>query len=1179
MGESGARRRTAALLRGVVAAAVLAAATVATGTATDAAPGCPPVPVLRDVTVNQGLGTYTPLARGKQAIVRFYFSLPSCHGKNDAVEVQAGELTVSGTPAGTVVLSPMNVPVAPYDQITPYVSAPAADDPADLAFVVPGHVLDGTGTEELAATFSLRVDYGWRETKSGSFTPGTATFSTSPGTSLPIAAAIGAPSNALRVLVVPIGDAAAGYDAHFPPEARTAVQRGMVATNRALPVRDGVADLHDTTGGLRYTILPALLDIGPAGLDLMANGRFCGTGGTTGTWDPLKRALAAQLQTWNTSNPSAQADRVVAVAWSGISDGSASGCVEGIATVGSPEAYARAIPQASGSTAPSTTGAILTHELFHTFGGVPTDRDDGGYHSTSAQADGAAPYRTFNLFTRQVLGTANRSVMRTSSGWNEDSTLFERLDFELARCLLTPGATTCTTPGALGSAAAGPAWVVFGTTDGTAAGTTIVNSYLDADVVRTAPVPGSDFHVEQRAGDGTLLRDTPIPAPQDSPDDDGDHGAATAGSHTIDVAVDAHPDAETFVLLRGTTELYRRSAGSIPSFVTADSPIAITGARDLTGPDADADTQPALSPDGRHVAWVDANGIRVAPVDASTPASDLLAGGREPTWSHEGGHLTYTTANGEVRAVEVRLDGERPTFGASSLVYSASVVGLGSVPASHPTWLAGGQAIVAAIGGDLWRFELPAPFFTPEPVLCSILTINPGCRRIVATSADERHPSLSASGTLAYARGADVWTATATGGSQAPLLTSASEPAWGGASLAFTRDAGAWLLEGGTEFRLTSGGDSWPAPSADASRLAVERTVSGTRDVVLLDLGRGRRTVVASDDQPQDLRLDVLQRCGDLLVPLRLGIEPTETTATTATFTYDPPVGACTGPFVLQVSDGVHRVVTEVPGEPAPDATPTVAIYAPPASILEGQAIPVAGEGKDPEDGELPPSWTLDGPDFAGRDLGTGQQLADVQPPEGGWTPGTYTLTARVVDGAGQVAVATRTLVVVLDADHDGTPATEDVDCGGASRDDDAASADEDFDGDGIPNRSDASPCTSASNAAVDFDPNTLNVNSTGQPVVLYVSTTACDLRRVQASTVRITSIGGYPANLAATAWSVTGATRAAAQFDRQAVNAFLRDPAHPNLVGRYVPVIVEGAAGSCGFRGFDGSAPVTSAG
>src|SRR2546423_8812887 len=84
-------------MRGKVAvAAVLALMTVALttlgGATTSGAATCVMEPQLVNVTVNQGLSGYTNLVRGKAAIVRGYWSVPSCMGPVDA----NGQLTNGG---------------------------------------------------------------------------------------------------------------------------------------------------------------------------------------------------------------------------------------------------------------------------------------------------------------------------------------------------------------------------------------------------------------------------------------------------------------------------------------------------------------------------------------------------------------------------------------------------------------------------------------------------------------------------------------------------------------------------------------------------------------------------------------------------------------------------------------------------------------------------------------------------------------------------------------------------------------------------------------------------------------------------------------------------------------------------------------------------------------------------
>ena len=94
---------------------------------------------LRDSTVNQGLGSYDRLVRGKETLVKMYFSLPSCHDNNDSIQVTGGTLnaTRSGTPLASGIPGTPS-PVSTFPSAATYAAAPVNDAPADVKFVVPG---------------------------------------------------------------------------------------------------------------------------------------------------------------------------------------------------------------------------------------------------------------------------------------------------------------------------------------------------------------------------------------------------------------------------------------------------------------------------------------------------------------------------------------------------------------------------------------------------------------------------------------------------------------------------------------------------------------------------------------------------------------------------------------------------------------------------------------------------------------------------------------------------------------------------------------------------------------------------------------------------------------------------------------------------------------------------------
>ena len=236
-------------------------------------------PVLRSVTVGQGVGSnptaalgFNPLVRGKDTLVRFYLSLPSCASSSTQIRLTGGSLAVAvsgGATLGTV-SAPIPPPASPFPQIATFSVAPLVDSPGDPKFLVPGSVLaPASTTAAYMATFSGTITYQWLTSKTATPIPGSVTLSALPGTTTPIASNVERRTNALRILVVPMGDASQSVSSQFSSKAQSTVQDGMLTLSRIYPVENGTSDLSATTGGIRYTINPALLDLGPRGLNLM----------------------------------------------------------------------------------------------------------------------------------------------------------------------------------------------------------------------------------------------------------------------------------------------------------------------------------------------------------------------------------------------------------------------------------------------------------------------------------------------------------------------------------------------------------------------------------------------------------------------------------------------------------------------------------------------------------------------------------------------------------------------------------------------------------------------------------------------------------------------------------------------------------------------------------------------
>src|SRR4030081_855761 len=111
-------RRAAALL----ASLAMTLSFIAVTESPAAAAACTPTqlkPQVADVTVNQGLGSYSPLVRGKDQLVWGYLVLPACsNGTTDYMEVTGGSLTVSGgTMPATVGATP--APGQIYARVAP----------------------------------------------------------------------------------------------------------------------------------------------------------------------------------------------------------------------------------------------------------------------------------------------------------------------------------------------------------------------------------------------------------------------------------------------------------------------------------------------------------------------------------------------------------------------------------------------------------------------------------------------------------------------------------------------------------------------------------------------------------------------------------------------------------------------------------------------------------------------------------------------------------------------------------------------------------------------------------------------------------------------------------------------------------------------------------------------------
>lgn len=559
--------------------AVLAVvATCLTPVTTVRAVTCTLAPVLRDKTINQGVGSYARLVRGKETLLRFYLSLPSCAPAGSSIAVKSARLTLSGAPGLTAVVSaysPTSSSVSPL--VAPYANAPALNAPADPVFAVPGALLLPTSATAFVGTFTASVTYLAKASSTAVGSTATASFA--------VTKQFEQRTGALRVLVVPMGDASQSYASQFDATDQAVTQKGLIALARMLPVPDAVTDLSPSaTGGVRYRITPTLLDL----RSFLTSGKLCGT---ATNFDGLKAQLGQFLNSWNAANPTALADRVLGVVSSRMSSGSTSSCAEGMGAISGTQAWVRAIPDQPASptapAAPSMTGALMAMELGHTMGLVPPSRANpyNAFHSAHKTADGDAPNRVYNTALRTFLAT-NRTAMALGDTWNQNDTVFESADWATLLCALGGVATgDCASPGYVGTTVNVPAAGVFelsGTTDGTAAGTQVTESFYGPGMPMPDD-PASLYHLVQRAADTTVLADNRVA----TSGFDSSHGLATpsplnaetvaAGVLGVTAAVAANTDADRVEFWYGVPDaagsvlLYSRNRYAAPVVSSAGS--------------------------------------------------------------------------------------------------------------------------------------------------------------------------------------------------------------------------------------------------------------------------------------------------------------------------------------------------------------------------------------------------------------------------------------------------------------------------------------------------------------------------------------------------------------------------------------------------------------------------------
>ncbi len=491
------------------AAALLAGASEGAGTLSACLPGTL-VPQLGAVTTNQGVGSYVRLARGKETLVRFFLTFPSAVGTTCSGSINVTAATMTVTSSAGASLSPITAYQSFGTGAPISASTPSVDSNADPKFVVPGPRMNSclvdlsagatcSDTSTFTLTFSASVSY----TTSASATATTATFGTS--------ATVERTTNALRILVVPMGDSTQTRSSQFGSTAQTALVNGFITLSRIYPLRFGVSnDIAVGRDGLRYTLDPGLLNLKAISGTYDPNGRFCGT---SSNFTGIKGQLDTFLNTYNSNpaNASHPADKVLGIVDSAISDGntSAYNCAEGMAatsnasntSIAATEAWVRAIPDVAATKSlpaqPSMTGALMAMEIAHTFAQEKfVSGTNATFHSLNTSADVTAPDRAYNVSSRSYLSN-DHSAMRFVTPWDNTNTDLEPADFAAMLCNLGGSiAADCTSPSVGGILApAASQFMISGTTDGTPGGTNVVESFATAGTGSTAPDPLSDLQV------------------------------------------------------------------------------------------------------------------------------------------------------------------------------------------------------------------------------------------------------------------------------------------------------------------------------------------------------------------------------------------------------------------------------------------------------------------------------------------------------------------------------------------------------------------------------------------------------------------------------------------------------------------------------------------------------------
>lgn len=1165
-------------------------------------------PQLQEVLVTQGTGA-SPLVWGKDTLVRPKLTLPSC-ASGGALKFSNASLKVKVPGLVDSVVSPISVPLVGAEPNIQECCEAAVDSAADPTFIVEGSKLSSPAPSGFVATFEVSVVY---KTATSTGTTNFLTIGTPPTA---IAATFGKRPNPLRILIVPMGDKS--KTGQYTSTTAANVQTSVEAVSRVFPVADVVGTSTSSTGGVRWQPSTGMLDLGlgttaSPGLKVLdSRGMFCGS---DANFPKIKSGLANFLQAFNSANTASPADMVVGAVDGAISVGSATNgaCYDGMAAFNSRESWFRVVPD---GTTPSMSGAVLGMELGHNLGLVNDPmRADGERHSINAVAE--TQNKAYNLTTRKYLST-DKTLMNIIGTWHRENTLFERGDWEFARCRLGGSADAtpaCSNPGGVGSTAASARRIfrISGSTNGQKSGTSLLSNFTQGGAP-TDPDPGSEYRLIFRDG-VSVLQTFRLPVTDEfSHGHEDGHGAA--GGHDQEGVVDAGVLQDPAATAATHAQVWK---GEPAANVACDAAPACLYEAELTiAPELDevqinptewifdeprnftasSDTneiQPSLSFDGQLLAYIeegtagsDCGIVVLERVDKSADKAVLGAPGdcrSEPVVGPDKETLVFAR-DGELWRIgfdpdtlEFLEDTEKKIYACvqeagvcvtddadqdTPLTGPASGAAFSPTPADRE-----GQWLTFTVEGDIFRLfpyreddvVIPDPLNPTGPPLLGITRTE----RITGTPQTDSEPAVAPDGErVVFTRRAEGQPPTlhTVGLPDNPLalpvaqaLTeNARHPSWGGNLVAF-------------ESTSPEGNIGIVNPD-DPSPELITSTGADTRPSVLPEFGE-TMAIERNEDGQDDIFLGVTGKRVDIVIKGR----DVDNAADTAGYIY----ANCGGADVPIAYD-------PTPHHPDP-ANPQIITFSSDNHDPEFDCGPgPANQGK--AGGLISDDWSLSNKAYSAGTIrnDTGKPIGAIHYPAGGsalridspialdgsaWDAEGMVLAGSALKWELQLPGSTTWKSVGTGNHVDATPQLAGL--GNVLWPLGKYSARLTATEGGVSTSTIAD--FEVSKGAADFDPNTLYVPSSGNDVVAYLSLHAESLKRVSTNEVQIVELGGAklgesgnPAPIPATRWSVSGSI-GTAKFNRQVLSDALLQL---GLLGTHVEFVLRIQDSAFTFHGVD---------